>query len=161
MCNPAFLAVASLVGTGVSAYGQYQSGKFNESVAKNNMVIAERKRKDAIERGKVAAAESREETARRIASQQAALSASNIQINADSSAMDLLVGTRGEGELDALRVENNAIREAYGFDIEARDQGARAKQARTAGNIGAASTLLTGGSDAIYKYDVLTRGETK
>lgn len=155
MCNPMIVMMGATMAAGaVTAYSQYQTGKYNEAVADNNATLAERQAVDAEERGKIEADEHRERVQRIISEQRAGMSASGVEINS-GSALDLIVGTREMGELDALRIENNAAREAYGYRSQGMNYKAQGKLDRYAGNTGAVGTALSTAGNAAYQYKVL------
>ena len=86
---------------------------------------------------------------------------------ADLEHTDVLIIYKGDaaylGELDAQTIKTNAMREAWGYQVQAFDmrnqaaidrkaatnQVAAGQAAGTAANIGAATTLLTGGSSLL------------
>jgi hypothetical protein len=131
MCDPlTATAVALTVASGTaSAYGQYQSGKYQEKVAKNNALIQGRMAEDALKRGQ-------------IKSQQAAkMGAAGIDMGVGSAA-DMLADTAMMGELDALTLRSNAQREAWGHDVQASNFLSEGRLSSYKGNYGAASTIL-------------------
>ena len=129
--------------------------------------------KDAIHRGKVA----QETTARDIMAmagrQKVMLAANGVDFGADSSGAEILATTAGLGKLDQETVINNAEREAHAFRLGAMDQvqalqqqafnyksqaaahSAASKDAKTAGIIGAGSTLITGISKGAFGLEEL------
>ena len=167
------LGVAGLaltaVSTAVSAFGQIQQGKaaekqaqFQAQVARNNAIIAERKAQDAIDRGKVAEAERRQETAQLLARQRASAAAGGVLVDT-GSILDIISDTAGLGELDALTIRANAQREATGF----RDQAAQfqndaslteaaGQNRRRASLINAGGTLLEGGAKVASRWQSLS-----
>lgn len=160
MCNPVLVMGATLAAGAFSAYSQYQTGKYNSAVANNNATISERAAVDAEERGQIEADEHREKVDRLIAQQKAGISASGVEINS-GSALDLMVGTREIGELDALRIENNAQREAYGYRTQGMNYQAQAQLDRYAGNTGAIGTLLDTAATGAYQYGVIKQGNVR
>lgn len=139
----------TVAGGGMTAYGQYESGRANERLMKQNARVAEWQAEDALERGRRAEGRSRVDVRRTIGAQRAGLAASGVDISdADSSAMDLFADTARLGELDALTIRNNAAREAWGYKTQAADLRARGSIARAEGTYGAVGTLLSTGGKA-------------
>jgi len=159
LCEIATLsAVAGIVGTGVSALGAIQQGqaqsqaaKYQAGVDRNNTILAQRAAKDAIERGAEAEATQRRKNTVLLARQRAAVASSGIELGTGSP-LDILGDTAQFGELDAQTIRSNAEREAMGdrakasnFQASAGLNDMKASSASTAGFIGGASSLLSGG----------------
>jgi hypothetical protein len=72
---------------------------------------------------------------------------SGVELSGGSS-LDVLVGTAGIGAQDALTIQNNAAREAWGYRTQAGYARQQAKFAMSQGLFGAASTILTGSMQA-------------
>lgn len=138
----------TVAGGGMQALGQYESGKANESLMKQNARIADIQADDALERGRKAEGRNRIDVRRTIGAQRAGLAASGVDISADGSAIDLIADTARLGELDALTIRNNAAREAWGYKVQATDLRARGKIARMEGTYEAVGTLLSTGGKA-------------
>ena len=136
-------AIASLVGTGVSAIGQMQAGKAEAAAAeyeqKQNTILAE----DALKRGEQEEEAQRRRTSALQSRQQAVLAASNVDLGSGSP-LAILSDTAMLGELDAQVIKGNAERESASYRAGADMAGMRAKSARQAGAIGAFSTALGG-----------------
>jgi len=161
MCGVIPLMVASTIiggaGQVMSANAQASAANYSAAVTAQNAVLAERRARDALDRG---AEEEREVRLRggMLASEQTAqMAAAGLDLGFGSP-MDVLVGTLTGIELDSARVRRNAAAEADDFDRQAwsyRVQGgldrAQAGNARRAGAFGVVSTVLTGASEA-YRY---------
>ncbi len=174
MCEPTTIAIASLgasvLGTAVGAYGQYQAGqaqagqaRYQAQVAENNRVISEQQARDAEMRGQLAENERRRQTGALIGRQRTALAANGVLVD-DGSALDITSDTAALGEVDALTLRANAAREAYGyraqgnnFGAEAGLQRARASSAATAGAVGAGATLLSGAGTVADRWTTYRR----
>lgn len=111
---------------------------YNAQVAENNALIYDQAADDAIERGAADAAEVRTQVARSNARGRAALASSGIKVDT-GTALDLMVQNREFGELNALTVQNNASREAYGYKVEANNARAQAEGIRYTGTLEAGS----------------------
>lgn len=155
MCSPALLLVGTLVGTGAAAYSQYETGQANKKLANQNAKIASEQAADSQRRGAIAEDEKRAEIRARLGAQRATLGANNV-VSTTGTPLGLLAETAQYGELDALTVRNNAARESYGFKVEGFNSRARGRIAAKEGTLGAAATLLGGGSQAFGNYKTQT-----
>lgn len=148
----AITAVAlAVVSAGVSAYGASEQANaakvtaqnnqmaldYQALVDKNNAKIEEYKRADAINRGEEAAQDAMRQRADLIGRQRAALAASGVDAT-QGSAVDVLATTEFYGQQDVNRIQANAAREAWGYDITKKDATESSKlaswQAQTYGN---------------------------
>lgn len=161
MCEPTTIAMAAMAVAGAfSAYQSNQQGKYQQAVANQNARMQERnasmqadQARDARARGVIAGEEQRDR-ARQIAARQAtSLAGSGLDISSGTS-LDLFAETATLGEYDAQVAENNAAREAFGYDFQSTNSryGARAtrsggRNARAAGRNQAFGTLLTTGAN--------------
>jgi hypothetical protein len=169
ICEPTTLAIASVassvIGTGVAAMGAMQQGKaaqaqanYQAAVARNNKIIADRQAEDAIKRGSREEASYRRQVSQLAGRQRATLAANGVVVD-QGSAGDILADTAEYGELDALTIRSNAEREAYGyrvqgqnFESDARLYTATGANARSAGNFGALSNLISGAGSVAQKW---------
>jgi hypothetical protein len=141
-------AAAGLVG----AYSQYQTGKAEAKIAAENAKYKMRQAQDATDRGVAEQDRIRLQLRRILGAQRARFGAAGVDLMTGSP-LDVAADSAREAELDMLTARNNAAREAFGFQQEARTERMRGRQARRAGRLGAFGTLLTSGSQAygIYK----------
>lgn len=154
MCEPTTaLVAASLALSGVQAYSQYQNGKYESEVASQNADIATSQANDAINRGNIEASQRRRQTSQALGSQAALMGATGTDIST-GGALDIFGDTAQFGALDALTTVNNAQREAYGFQTQAVNYESQASAARSQGNFGAMTTLLTAPIDAYGAYKI-------
>ncbi|GFE61924.1 hypothetical protein [Geobacter sp. AOG2] len=142
-------AVATAASTATAAYSSVAAGENAKEVADYNAKVAENAARDANERGAIAAAEQRTKARQVIARQNAAMSAGGVDASTGTP-LDLQTETAGVGELDALRVVNNAQRQAAGYKAQAGLEQFRGNAARTAGYFGAAGSILGGVGSAGY-----------
>lgn len=152
------LMVAS---TAIGAAGQIQTGRaqnaaaqYQAQVATINAGFAEKRAADALARGREEEARVRREGAQLQGQQTAQMAAAGLDLGFGSP-LDVLIDTATGIELDALRTRRNAALEAEDFDRQAwnyrADAGmsrAEGKNAQTAGYIGAAGSILSGGAQA-------------
>jgi hypothetical protein len=143
MCDPVIAGGAMLAMSGIQAYTQYQQGRYASKVAEANADIATAQANDAINRGNAEAEQRRRETRQRLGTQAATMGATGADLST-GNALDIFGDTAQFGTLDSLTTVNNAQREAYGYQVQAANYKAEASSARKQGNVGAATTLLTG-----------------
>lgn len=152
MCSPAIaLAGASVALGGISAYNQYQNGRYQAKVANQNAETAQLQAEDSINRGNIEAERRRTQIRQQLGSQAAALGGTGADLST-GSALDIFGDTAQFGELDALTTINNAQREAYGYQVQSQNYKAEASSARKQGNMGAFTTLLTTPLNAFGAY---------
>lgn len=159
------LAAVGAVGAITSSIGAAQSGSANAAmeqyqsqVAANNAKVAQQNAAWSIQAGNVQAANSGMQTKAQIGSQKAAQGASNVDVNTGSAAA-VRAGTQEIGQDNALTIRSNAAKQAYGYEAQATSDTAQSQldvmagqQAQTAGDIGAASSLLSGASTVGTNY---------
>lgn len=161
--DPASLAVMGMVtgaiGSGVSAVGQISAGNakaqnaaYQSQVAANNAKVAQQDATLEIQAGEVASFNQGLKTRAKVGSEKAAQGAAGIDVNT-GSAVDVRAGTEELGMLDALTLRSDASKRAYAKQVEASNDNAQsglltaeASQDETAGELGAAGTLLSGAS---------------
>lgn len=133
-----------------------EANRYNAQVAEMNATLAQRRAKDAIERGKEAEQQKRLEVSQLQGRQRAAMAANGVDLSFGSP-LDTLVDTAYLGEIDALTIRRNAAREAYDYEVDAASgkasagfQRNAADSALTGGYLNAAGTILGGGA-SLYK----------
>lgn len=150
-CGPAAIAAVALTSAAVSGYSQYQSGQSQKAAAKYNANMAEVQEQDTLQRGADAGAERRQQARRLAATQKDRMSGMGVS-TASGTPLSLLTETAGLGELDALTIQNNARREAWGIKSGAKLDLYQGKMAARGGALSAGGTLLGGASSAYYGY---------
>lgn len=141
---PNYMPQLMAVGALSSAFSSWMQARSQKHIARANARIGEMQARDAMKRGHEAEAATRQKSRKLIGSQRAALAAQGIRTDF-GSALDVQQEAADIGELDALTLKNNALREAFGYRSEALNatmQGALASRASM--NQGM-ETLLTGG----------------
>ena len=154
MCTPAIMTGLTVASTLFGAYTQYQQGRYQSQVAKNNAMIQQRMAQDALARGTREEQMMRIKVAQEKGRQRAQFGASGAEVGSGSS-LSALADTAMMGELDALTLRSGAQREAYAHQMQASQYQAQSKLDRAAGLYGAAGTLLGGAgrvSEQWYKY---------
>ena len=146
MCEPTTLAIASMAltaGAGVySASAQRAAGKYEQQVAERNATIADQQAEQAKQIGNIDEERQLRRVRAALGSQRAALAANGIDVNS-GTALDLQAETAGFGAADALNLRSNALREAWGFNVEATNQRNSGRAARAQGRNAAIGTMLT------------------
>jgi hypothetical protein len=129
-----------------------------------NATLADRRAKDALERGKLEEQRKRMQLAQLKGKQIAAMSEGGLDLSFGSP-LDAIVDTAVLGELDALTIRSNAAREAYDYKVqganyrsEAELKRASAKTSKTTGYLAAGGTILGGGAKAYENYSRRTIG---
>jgi hypothetical protein len=163
MCD---IATAFAIGsTIVGAAGAKQSAdanaaaqNYNAKIQDMNATLAERRARDALDRGQEEEQRKREQAAQILGKQRAAMAANGVDLTFGSP-LDTLVSTATLGELDAMTIRKNAANEAYDYRVDAVNNRANAtlsranaKATKTAGNLDALGTILSGGAKAYGSY---------
>lgn len=160
-----FSAGAGALGAGAGALGAVTTGganadaaQYQAAVARNNQIIAEQNAQYATKAGDSQEANLRQKTAQTIGMQRAQMAANGVDIGSGSP-LRLQEDTAKIGELDALTIRNNAARAAYGYRVQGSDFGSnaalldkQAANARTAGGIGAFSSIVGGAGSVADKW---------
>lgn len=155
MATGSWLGVLGFVLTGLnSAKSAERTGEANAAIQRYNAQVSEMQAADAIERGREALDIHRVKTRRMIGAQRAAFAASGVDISdVDSTAQNVFADTLAMSEEDAIAIQTNAAREAWGFKTQARDYGLRGQIARAEGKDKALGTMLSTAGTALYtKY---------
>ena len=168
---PLIMLGVGVAGAAVSAYGSAEAGAagkasadYQAQVARNNAMIAQQNATWTAESGESKVAAQGMKTAANVGTAKAAQGASNIDVNS-GSASDVRTSEAKLGALDALTIRSNSAREAYGYEVTAGSETAKAgllqgegEQAQTAGDIGALSSFLSGASSVGSKYQMMQLG---
>ena len=166
MCvDPATMAMVSM---GMQAFGAVKgfqadkaagkaaqnSANYNAAVSRNNAIIAQRNAQLAAQEGNAEVAAKQAETKAKIGAIAAQQGGSGVNMNT-GSAVDVRSSASQTGQLSALNIRSSAVRKVYGYKQQESDylsqaglQEAEGKNARTAGDMNATTTLLGGLSQA-------------
>jgi hypothetical protein len=150
-------AAIGIIGGVVSAIGAMKQGQaqadaanYQAQVARNNEIISLQQANLARQDGATKAQQQDLKAAQTLGTQKAVLGASGVDIES-GSAREVVASQNELARLDALTVQSNAERKAWGFDVEASNQKAQAglyrmqaKNAKEAGMLNAFSSLLGG-----------------
>ena len=115
------LAVAAVAVAAYSAYSsasaQGAAAHYQSQVAANNATIAQQNANYAIAAGEEKAQMTSMQNAARIGQIKAAIGANNIDVNSGSAA-DVQTSQREIGKLDEETTMNNALLQAYGYQVQ-------------------------------------------
>jgi hypothetical protein len=170
--------IAAAASAGTSAVGQVQAGRAagragraqqqvaesEAALADYNAHIADLQAPDAIERGAEQESRFRTQVRDLVAKQRTGFAAGGIDVNYGSAAAVQADATM-LGELDARTIRTNAIREAWGFQVQGEDLRRRAQITRMGGvmaveegrqraagaYLGAATSLIGAGGDLLLR----------
>lgn len=106
------------VGAGVKAVGAYQSAQAQKTADRTNAQLETDQASAAITAGQTREQASRLNTAQVYGGQRAALAANGVDLGT-GSATDILATTQMVGNRDAAAIQDNALREAWGFKSNA------------------------------------------
>ena len=138
----AFASIAATaVAAGVSAYTAVAASDNAHDTAKYNAEVQENAAKDAQQRGAIAAAEHQDKVRRMIGTQMATAGANGL-LTTTGTPLDIMTDTAGMGKLDALRILDNASRQAKGLDDQATLTRIEGDNAQSAGYWNAAGSVL-------------------
>lgn len=144
MCWVAAIPAALAVVGGIRS-GNTQSANLNAqaTTATANAAFSNRAADDAVRRGTYDADIQRLRTGQEIGTQRAAQAANGGMVNQDTNAL-LQDDTAQLGELDALTIQNNAAREAYGYKVQALNSTTQAAQLKAQASTTKRNSLLGG-----------------
>lgn len=144
MCWMALIPVAiGLAGSMMQAQGQKENGAFQSGMLKQNAAFKAQTAEETINAGNTSADWQRVRTGQAVGTQRSVQAANGIDVNSGSAAQ-LQDDTAMLGELDALTIQNNAAREAYGYRVQAKQDLLNANQSVKNGNTGAMGSILGG-----------------
>ena len=130
MCAPAAFMVASMAMGAIQAQQQAQAAQqqadYEAAVQRNNNIMAERAKQDAIRRGKREETLKRLETAQKVGTKRSNLAGSGFAVGT-GSALTAQSDIKAMGGVEAQTIRSNARREAYGISVDnARERAASA-----------------------------------
>lgn len=148
--------VISAVGAMQSANAQAEAANYNAAISDRNAIVAEQNRQLNLRTADIDAADKRRENTRNISAMRAAYGASGLELA--GSPLDVLTDSATEMELDASRIEyegrvrsREGALEVLGLRERSTLSRMEAKNAKTAGYLGAASSLVNAGSKMVNK----------
>lgn len=130
----------SLASAGVQAYSAYSKASIEKTVAQNNAQLVEWQAQAALKRGAQQEQQHRMKTAALKGTQRAAMAAAGLSLT-EGSPLEILTSTDYMGEIDALRIRENAAQDAWA--ARAGGAGYAAQASSTNPAMSAATSLLT------------------
>ena len=152
MCWMALIPVAiSLAGSMMQAKGQTENADFQSGMMKQNAAFKYQTANETVLAGDTSADWQRVKAGQAIGTQRSVQAANGIDVNSGSSAL-IQDDTAMLGELDALTIQNNAAREAYGLRVQADQDRSNAKQTVKNGKTAAMGSILGGAGKAFGSF---------
>lgn len=140
-------------GAQYSSQAQANADTYNSEVAANNAALAKQNASMAAAEGNAKVEVEQLATRAKVGGIVANQAASGVNVNS-GSALDVRSSARETGELNAINIRADAARQAYGYQTEAAGYTAQsgldkasATNAKTAGDINAQSSLISGVGD--------------
>lgn len=152
------LAMLSMIEGLAGISSSYQIGKAEKALAKSNRFISSLKEKNALARGQEAESKARGGTKKAVASQKATMASQGINLST-GSAVDVVRETEDVGELDALTLRNNAMREAFGHKVEGIGSELQSDVSGINRKAKGFSTFLSSGISGLGQYDKWRQGK--
>lgn len=162
MCNPVAMMATSAAVSAVGARGQakaQQAGlNYQASVSDQNATLADMQARDAIRQGQGQEQNLRLQTGQLKGSQRATMAANGIDLTDTGSANDVFTSTDYMADHDAATIQNNALRQAWGYNVQAENyrNDASAKRAGASAispNMAMATSLLTSAGSVAGSWD--------
>lgn len=147
---------ASLIGAGFSAYSAIQAGKMQREMYELNSLIGQKQGEYALEKGQIQEQVVRYGTKQLIGKQRASFAAQNIALD-DGTALEMQKDAAKWGEIDALRVRNNAAMEAWGYRLQAGSQAIQGSLAMMSSYSQAGSAVISGIGQAGQTYALMKK----
>lgn len=144
MCNPMFLMAGA---SAIKGIGDYSSAIQGAKAMNANAAELDRAAADTNQRGAAAAASVLQRGQEVKGTQSVAMAANGLDFSQGTGA-DVLAKTAADTQFDAMTVQNNAMREAYGLNVRAIQQRYQAKATKRQAAIGLAGSLLGSGAQA-------------
>lgn len=147
----AALAGGVLTMGAMQAYGQNEQAIAQQKMYERQAQIGDFQAKDAEARGAAAEEQHREQVRKLTGEQRAAMGAAGGVLGMGTNEA-LLEQTQTMGEMDAVTIRANALREAWGYKVGADTTRYQGELARTKGRYDAMGTMLTSGLQAFGTY---------
>lgn len=144
-------AGASLLGSGIQAYGAYEAGKQQKALNEYNASAMDAQAQDAQVRGEQAIQAHWMKVNGLLGDQRAALAGQGIDVGT-GTAVDLQADTIHQAQRDVNVISTNAMRESFGYKVQAKGYRMAGKNAYNAGVFNAAGDILGGVGSAGSTY---------
>lgn len=146
------LAGLSIISGLSGAFSSFQQAKAQRGLGEVNVRLAEFRAEDALKRGAERIGISRGRARRIKGAQRAGFAGQGVRVDVGSAA-DIAAETEAISAIDEMTIRNNALRESFGFKVEAISASLQADLAYLAGITKSVETLLTGGIKAAAFLD--------
>jgi len=133
-----------------SAYGQYEAGKTRSELYTANAEIASRQAASEASAGAYNENVVRMHGAALQGQQVAQIGANNLQQTGTPA--QVVSGTAMVNEMDALQTRNNALRRAWGFEVQGTSDQLQAELAKKSAMNEGVGSILSGGARAYDQY---------
>lgn len=141
------------VGAGYMGYsGKKLEGQYAKDRAEENAASLEKQAEGEINRGAEDARALKQKVRAIVGDQRVVMANQGIDMNS-GSAKALRDQTEAFGALDALTIENNAYKKAYGLRTDAVNMRAEGERIQNSKNAEGFQTLVTGGLKAFQNYE--------
>jgi hypothetical protein len=130
--------------------GQYEAGQTRSQLYRTNAAIAGQQAQSEAEAGSVNETAERMKGTALTGQQVAQIGGSNLQQGGTPA--QVVAGTAMVSEMNALQTRNNALRKAWGFQVQQASDQFQSKEASKAGDFSGAGSILTGGAKAYGQY---------
>jgi hypothetical protein len=135
----------------MDAAADYETGKTRSLLFRANASTAAQQAQSEREAGAYGEQMVRMRGASLQGQQIAQIGASNLQQAGSPS--QVVASSAMVNEMDALQTRNNAMRKAWGFEVQAQSDTFQAKQARRGGIMSGVGSILSGGAKAYDQYN--------
>lgn len=146
---PQAAGIISLIGTGVGAASQFQSGQDAAALGRNNAILANQQADETLRQGVEAQNQYRTRVRQFLGRQRALTAANNVQNM--GSPLSLQEDTAALGEADIANIRNQAALDAWGFKVGAQQSLQKGRADQSSANLSAIGGALKAGGQA---YDV-------
>lgn len=149
------LAILSATSSAAGAVGSYAAAgeeeAFNSEISKINRSLALQSADDALIKGQQTETLKRVDSAKVIGKQRSGFSASGVVVG-EGSAADVIDQSIALGELDALIIRDNALRESNAFELEAESARLQGDLAKSKGSSKKSASVIDFATSAINSF---------
>ena len=140
--------VTGVSGSFLDAFSQKSQGEYEVGQYLFNAAISDMLAQESIEIGNKRAAKIKQIAGQIIGKQRASFAGQNVDVST-GSAIELQEDTRRQSTLDALETQNNAWKQAWGYQIKALDQRTQAEFKKIQSESSFQQTLISGGAQLV------------
>lgn len=134
----------------LAGVSRYEAGQERSRLFGANAEVARRQAESEAEAGAYNASIIRMRGAARVGQIETAFGANNLQQKGTPSAV--AASAAGLSELDALTTQNNALRRAWGFEVQGASDVVQERMSQEAGIEGGIGSILSGGAEGYTQY---------